>query len=149
MNTHSIDWTGNPKSSTTIRSLLAGTAVWNSAKFASPKAVGLVRFVGDNRHSIETKNNEYKRFLADGSRPYRYRMKMGRKKHSSFHVYFASGCIPYRRSVSAILNRCRYALSPLPIAVVVAILLSARPAIAPVFLLGWVIGDLCIGGTQS
>jgi len=38
------------------------------------------------------------------------------------------------------------ALSPLPIAAVVTILLSARPNNAPAFLLGWIIGILCIGG---
>jgi len=38
------------------------------------------------------------------------------------------------------------ALSPLPIAAVVTILLSARPNNASAFLLGWTTGILCIGG---
>jgi hypothetical protein len=38
------------------------------------------------------------------------------------------------------------ALSPLPIAAVVTILLSVRPANAPAFLLGWITGILVIGG---
>ncbi len=37
------------------------------------------------------------------------------------------------------------ALSPLPIAAVVTILLSARPTNAPAFLLGWIVGLLLIG----
>ena len=38
------------------------------------------------------------------------------------------------------------ALSPLPIAAVVSVLLSERPANSPAFLLGWIVGILAIGG---
>jgi hypothetical protein len=38
------------------------------------------------------------------------------------------------------------ALSPLPFAAVVTILLSERPANSPAFLLGWIMGILAIGG---